>query len=1119
LRHRFRDILSLAVPAVVATACALAVGAVGPASADGPPGGGGIFAPNASAGSPTAGTLPSGFQESTVISGLTHPTVVRFASDGRVFVAQKNGVILEYDSLSDTTPTTVANLSTEVDDYWDRGLLGMALDPNFPTNPYIYVLYTYDAVPGGTAPKWNDACPTPPGPTTDGCVVQGRLARLTISGNTSTNEQVLIQGWCQQFPSHSIGDLHFGADGALYVSGGDGASFSNADYGQFGGSSGSPTPANPCGDPPGSAGTALTAPTAEGGALRSQSPRRSAGEPVLLNGAVLRVDPSTGAGLSTNPQGSSSDANLRRIVAYGFRNPFRFTIRPGTNDLWIGDVGWSTWEEINRDQTPTAALMNFGWPCYEGAGIQPTYQSTNLNLCNSLYSGGSGSGTFGTTTPGASTDTASANLKEVSRYTAVAGNVTKLTGYVSGLGAATGSQKVKAVIYGDSGGNPGALLGVSNEVTMNAGTAWAWKDFTFANPVAVQAGTIWMGYIASTTSDLTQLRYDTSSGELRYNVNSGGYAAGPTNPFGAPTISNKHYSLYATYTGGGSGSSVVGPYYTYNHGSVIVSGDNCPTANGSSITGLAFYNGGSYPSTYNGSLFFADHTRNCIWVMKAGANGLPDPNQISVFDTPAANPVDLEIGPGGDLFYVDHDGGTIRRIQYFSANQPPIAVATASPTSGPAPLTVNFDGSGSSDPDGNPITYSWDLDGDGVYGDSTVAQPTFTYSTAGTYVVHLKVTDSNGASTISSPITIDAGNTPPVPTIDSPASTLTWKVGDPISFSGHATDQQDGTIPASGLSWTLIIHHCPTPDSCHTHQVQTWNGVASGSFNAPDHDYPCWLELQLTATDSKGLTATTSVRLDPQTVDMTIASSPTGAQLSAGTLSGTAPFTKTAVIGSTISLGALSPQTIGGSTYVFSSWSDGGAASHNVVAPATATTYTATFTQQTTGTFGTTTPGASIDSASVNLKEVSKYTAVASNVTKLTGYVSGLGAASGSQKVKAVIYADSGGNPGALLGVSNEVTMNAGTAWAWKDFTFASPVAVQAGTIWMGYIASTTSDLTQLRYDAVSGELHYNVNSGGYAAGPTNPFGTPTLSNKHYSLYATYTTTGRAVAGMTASRG
>jgi hypothetical protein len=253
---------------------------------------------------------------------------------------------------------------------------------------------------------------------------------------------------------------------------------------------------------------------------------------------------------------------------------------------------------------------------------------------------------------------------------------------------------------------------------------------------------------------------------------------------------------------------------------------------------------------------------------------------------------------------------------------------------------------------------------------------------------------------------------------------------------------------------------------------------------------------------------------------ITLASNPTGANVGIDEIAGATPLTKQAVIGSTNSISATSPQTIGGSTYVFSSWSDGGAASHNIVAPATDTTYTATLTKQTSGTFGTTTIGASIDTASINLKEVSKYTAVASNVTKLTGYISGLGAASGTQKIKAVIYADNGsGHPGALLGVSNEITVTAGQAFNWVDFPFSSPVAVQAGTIWMGYIASSTSDLTQLRYDNSPGELNFNVNSGGYAAGPTNPFGTPTLSNKHYSLYATYTTGALAVAHMTASRG
>ena len=132
----------------------------------------------------------------------------------------------------------------------------------------------------------------------------------------------------------------------------------------------------------------MTPPTAEGGALRSQSFRRPTGQPVLLNGAVLRVDPATGDALPDNPAAGSSDANARRIVAYGLRNPFRFTIRPLSNDLWIGDVGWDTWEEINRQPSPTSSVVNFGWPCYEGNSPQPGYQSAGLNLCSSLYSAG-----------------------------------------------------------------------------------------------------------------------------------------------------------------------------------------------------------------------------------------------------------------------------------------------------------------------------------------------------------------------------------------------------------------------------------------------------------------------------------------------------------------------------------------------------------------------------------------------------------------------------------------------------------------------------------------------------------------------------------------------------------
>lgn len=732
-----------------------------------------------------ASTLPAGFRDSVVLSGPTNPTVLQFAPDGRIFVGQKNGVIKVFQSLTDTNPVTVADLSTKVDDYWDRGLLGMALPANFPTDPYVYVLYAYDAPIGGTAPTWNDACPTPPGPTTDGCLVSGRLSRLQISGNVMTGtEQVLINDWCQQFPSHSIGTLLFGRDGYLYATGGDGASFNNVDYGQYGANYAG-DPANPCGDPPGAVGTPLSPPGAEGGALRSQSVRRTDG-PAALDGAVLRIDPATGAGVPGNPFASSGDANARRIVAYGLRNPFRITQRPGTDELWIGDVGWNTWEEINRVLAPAGpTASNFGWPCYEGAAIQGGYQGAGLTQCSSLYS-----------TPG----------------------------------------------------------------------------------------------------------------------------------------------------------SVVSPYYTYNHSACVVSYTGCHTG-GSSITGVAFYPGGSYPAQYNGALFFGDHSRNEIWAMPAGVNGLPDPSRLQSFvgvdaaGGAAGHPVDLKTGPGGDLFYVDMEGGAVHRITYTAANQSPTAAIAATPTNGPIPLTVSFDGTGSSDPEGKPLSYSWDLNGDGAFGDATTATTSNTYTAGGVYHPSLRVTDDQGASDTAS-VTITAGSTAPTSVIDTPAPSRTWAVGDTIGFSGHATDTQDGTLPASKLSWALIMHHCFTPSDCHTHLIQTVSGVSGGSFTAPDHAYPCWLELQLTATDSGGLTSTSSVRLDPRTVVLTFKTNPGGLVLSdlvVNEAPRTTPFSVTVVVGSANSVSAPSPQQFNKSTYNFTSWSDGGPQSHTITAPAINTTYTATY--------------------------------------------------------------------------------------------------------------------------------------------------------------------------------
>lgn len=190
----------------------------------------------------------------------------------------------------------------------------------------------------------------------------------------------------------------------------------------------------------------------------------------------------------------------------------------------------------------------------------------------------------------------------------------------------------------------------------------------------------------------------------------------------------------------------------------------------------------------------------------------------------------------------------------------------------------------------------------------------------------------------------------PTAEIDTPGSDLTWSTGDEISFSGHVDDPLVGLLPASALSWRLQLQHCPRRASCHTHLLEEWNGVAEGSFIAPDHGYPSHLVLELTAeaAATPGLTHHTLQEIHPKTVDITLASDPSGRLLATRFpgLDGFAehtPFTRTAIQGSTVELFALDHTAEDGTIYVFQSWSQGGPATQLIQAPATPTTYTATF--------------------------------------------------------------------------------------------------------------------------------------------------------------------------------
>ncbi len=354
--------------------------------------------------------------------------------------------------------------------------------------------------------------------------------------------------------------------------------------------------------------------------------------------------------------------------------------------------------------------------------------------------------------------------------------------------------------------------------------------------------------------------------------------------------------------------------------------------------------GSPLPAEFDGALFFADYARGCIWAMERGTNGAPESlrGQVVPRRGVGARWTSSSAPAGTSSTWTSWDD-RIQRIHYAAGNQAPKAVAVASPTSGDVPLPVKLDGRGSSDPDGGALTYAWDTDGDGAYDDSNTAIQQWTYGTAGTYPVGLKVTDPSGASATDT-VAVTVGNTPPTASHRLALSGAAVEGGGPGRASAAAPPiarTATSRRPSSAGHWrSSTARPTATPTSCSPSP-----DTDHASFAAPDHEYPSYLELTLTATDSGGLTDTRTIRLDPKTVDLTLRSSPTGLKLAVNAQQKTTPFVCTVIEGSANTLSAVTPQTLAGKTYDFGSWSDGGVGTHNVTATA-AGTYTATYTQR-----------------------------------------------------------------------------------------------------------------------------------------------------------------------------
>jgi glucose/arabinose dehydrogenase len=371
-------------------------------------------------------------------------------------------------------------------------------------------------------------------------------------------------------------------------------------------------------------------------------------------------------------------------------------------------------------------------------------------------------------------------------------------------------------------------------------------------------------------------------------------------------------------------ASHAGPLHAYPH----------PADGGMSIAGAAFYDASQFPSEYRGSYFFGDYVGGFIKRLT------PDGTAVD-FLSDLVTPVDVKVGPDGSLYYLSIWTGEVHKVQYVAGpNGPPSASAISVP--GASPANFSFDGSASSDPDGDLLNYRWDF-GDGSSAGGT--KTAHTYAFPGQYAVTLTVDDGIGGTSATT-IMVTVGS-PPTGAIGGPATGTKYNAGDTISFSGSAADAQDGnSLPASAFKWTILFHH-----NTHTHPLEEFEGVKSGSFKVPttgETEHDVWYRIYLTVTDSSGLSHTTTRDVTPNKASITLASNVAGLQVNLDGQPKTIPHTFTGVAGIERTLQAPLEQTVGGKTYRFQSWSDGGVATHVISTPASGATYTANYSPATT---------------------------------------------------------------------------------------------------------------------------------------------------------------------------
>lgn len=384
--------------------------------------------------------------------------------------------------------------------------------------------------------------------------------------------------------------------------------------------------------------------------------------------------------------------------------------------------------------------------------------------------------------------------------------------------------------------------------------------------------------------------------------------------------------------GASTNAAFINPVFTYEHGRLDEFG--CAIAGGTFLNPVQ----PSYPAGYTGRYFFQDYCGQWIKTLDISTSpALVEPFAAGI----GADALYLTMGTDGNLYYLTRSTGSLFKIIYSSEEAPQIWKHPSSlSVSLGQPASFSVTASGKS-----PLMYQWRKNGVAITAatTSTFAIAQTTTSHAGSYSV--RVYNALGSVlSDAAQLTITAANHRPVAQILQPAAGLLYRGGDVISFSGTATDQEDGELVAAKFTWVADFHH-----DTHRHDgPPVASGSKSGSFTIPTRGETSdnvWYRLYLIVTDSQGSADTASVNIYPRKSTIKFTTIPAGLKVKLDGQSIATPLSAVSVENIERSIGAVSPQVFNGKTYTFQKWLHGGTETQTIFTPVDDVSYTAVYTE------------------------------------------------------------------------------------------------------------------------------------------------------------------------------